>query len=986
MSAGPNLNAFLEHVLPAGGVYVYTWKRRGEKWMRQDTAPTLDLLAARVSTLSAQGYDTYFACSAYDGRPIARMGPNGRESYQYRTAKQVVGTKSFWIDIDVGPSKAYATVEDAETDFFAWLDEYRIPEPTIVYSGGGLHIYWTMDRVLGTAEWLSIARRLKAFCDTTELGIDPERTADIASVLRPPETLNFKLDAARPVMCDALQPEINVESFAALLPQLTTPERTQTPSRNNLDEFSNIYTEVPSYARVIGQQCQWLQAVGVQARGNVREPMWYAMLGLLAFAQDGEEIAHEWSSGHADYDYDETEDKMEQVRSNQVGPSVCARFEGEWREGCVGCPHRGKITTPLQLGRPQPASRAQLAAPTDTSANSTIAGASQGLPPALAPAALDASPLLSLPYFWTHDGTLSMTHTNPDSGESEVRDLYAYPVFVSCMRKGEITGTAFATITHWAPHDGWQEVNLPAGDLTATGSFQTLGNHHIEVYPTIQRPFTLFMSRAKQDYKETQRTDLQHETFGWKDDSFLIGNNLIAHGAVGHAGISEELKKYATKLKSIGELSAWSVGAQHLFAPGYEYQALAVLASLAAPLMRFAPYPGTIYSMVHSQSGRGKTFAVEVATSVWGSEQALWISHRDEKVSTGDTIKAQYRAMALFKNLPIIIDEMRETDPEKLRGFILGFTDGSPNKGLNRDGSMRAIFGSWQTVMLTTSNKSIVDIVTVNNDPAAASRVFEITAHLPRDADPARGEFIRKTLQANHGVAGVAFVQELMRPGTLDWVKGQISTLVDHYTTQLQARRDEKSGGDRFSASFLACCTIAAVIGERAGLFKADWPSIRDWAFDCWGRQRVQIEQSQKNSTENLSAFVREHWLNAIFVQDETRGRDSVPIERELFRAPLLIRYESNNGHMKVDRSALHKWCLTENIHFDGFASDLARDGILLDRNAKANLGAGTVHRGVGTGRVWLLDARHPAMSGEIRELSAAPQDATVTRLRAAAK
>ncbi|TCV86657.1 hypothetical protein [Sulfurirhabdus autotrophica] len=162
--------------------------------MDRDTGRFKNLHAKDVSTaiaralaISEVGKDVYFACAEY-------LSANSR------MAGNASGAWGFWMDIDCGENKAaagkgYLTEEKALIAVNKFCADTVLPYPThIVSSGGGLHIYWVLDNVAESEMWLAYARRLKAITKALKFLVDDSRTADIASVLRIPGTLNFKYD------------------------------------------------------------------------------------------------------------------------------------------------------------------------------------------------------------------------------------------------------------------------------------------------------------------------------------------------------------------------------------------------------------------------------------------------------------------------------------------------------------------------------------------------------------------------------------------------------------------------------------------------------------------------------------------------------------------------------------------------------------------------------------------------------------------------
>lgn len=142
---------------------------------------------------SASAVDAYLACAGY-------------ANDSSRTAANAKGAYGFWMDIDCGEQKAqaskgYLTVEEALNALDKFCDEAGLPKPThIIRSGGGIQAYWTVTNHIERDLWQVVAAKLKALTQAQALLADPSRTADIASVMRMPGTLNYKYTPPRPVV------------------------------------------------------------------------------------------------------------------------------------------------------------------------------------------------------------------------------------------------------------------------------------------------------------------------------------------------------------------------------------------------------------------------------------------------------------------------------------------------------------------------------------------------------------------------------------------------------------------------------------------------------------------------------------------------------------------------------------------------------------------------------------------------------------------
>lgn len=212
---------FFGEVLPApegGQVFVaatpYPKNNSGKKTaMEQTYAATHEELADAVLQINSQGKEAYFALGRFIPHKTNKGNPGRQGEY-------VRGVKALWLDIDCGEDKAtagdgYKTKKDGAVALQDFVDHYNLPEPSLlVDSGGGIHAYWPLDRAITPDKWKPVSLKLKALAAKHEFLADPSRTADIASVLRPPFTQNHKLDTPRDVEIKLRLATIIFDEFA----------------------------------------------------------------------------------------------------------------------------------------------------------------------------------------------------------------------------------------------------------------------------------------------------------------------------------------------------------------------------------------------------------------------------------------------------------------------------------------------------------------------------------------------------------------------------------------------------------------------------------------------------------------------------------------------------------------------------------------------------------------------------------------------------
>jgi hypothetical protein len=168
---------FLDLILPTQGLPCVVGIKNGIPSQR--FGPDNEWLANVVRELDNAGAETYFACATYRDKSS-------------RTQANAAFTRSFWVDVDAGPGKPYTDWKDATRATMAFVTKLGLPKPLVIKSGRGIHAYFVMDADMTADEWLPVAKLLKAACVAEGFKAGPERTADIASILRPVGAMHRK--------------------------------------------------------------------------------------------------------------------------------------------------------------------------------------------------------------------------------------------------------------------------------------------------------------------------------------------------------------------------------------------------------------------------------------------------------------------------------------------------------------------------------------------------------------------------------------------------------------------------------------------------------------------------------------------------------------------------------------------------------------------------------------------------------------------------
>lgn len=330
-----SLLAFYEAVLPADGNYcLFLADRTKHVWAHTHA----ELVTLTENAGESRGI--YFATAGF-------------RSTASRTTDNALSRRTVCFDIDAGEDKharhgdaVYPTQRDALRALVSWIGTSGIKPGYIVSSGAGLHVYLVLDRDYPVEEWKPVADQVKAAALAQGLRIDPAVTGDAVRVLRPLGTLHKSGAEVAVIAQSPARYSLDElrERFAGVVPP---PTNTKPAARRSINaDVLDAPVGPPRSVEKIKEHCPAM-AHAMELRGNVQEPYWRAMLGVIKYTKERDEAAHYYSAGHPEYDFDATQSKLDRWTA---GPATCAVFEAENPSACESCRHRGTIKSPIVLG------------------------------------------------------------------------------------------------------------------------------------------------------------------------------------------------------------------------------------------------------------------------------------------------------------------------------------------------------------------------------------------------------------------------------------------------------------------------------------------------------------------------------------------------------------------------------------------------------------------------------------------------------------
>jgi len=950
----PTTEEFLRAILPSSGLYCLTLIKG--KATRQVFFKTIGELSETISASATSDWEVYHGCAAYIDTKRCVGDDEETPTLPRRTKGSVRAVKSLWLDLD---SK---DVLDTYGSLVSFVLDLALPPPLVVHSGHGLHAYWPLREELDRPTWERWAALLRGACEAQGLKVDRSRTCDIASILRPPGTWNRKGEPVE-VICGPITGPYDLEELKGLGNVVPSPNRYFAGGfadgvLGSRPEYLGAYVPRISEALIhepglesidyglLTSNCGQF-ALFRESRGNISEPLWYALLGVLAFAEGGSEKAHEWSSGHPKYSRSETERRLERA-SELSGPTRRERIELHNAEPCRTCAFRCKVT-PLEAGRPRP-------------------GVDSGFPSnELEKRPMGAGFLGSYPrgFQVASDGGVIYNEKDEDD-KPKVTHVTSFPVHVASVHTGELsTDQHHYRIMHHKPHSGWHSVALKAGELAGEGVVAAMAN--VGVLVKHKPLFIRYMRESVELLEKRRRAEVNYEQFGWKDGpGFLYGSRLYRNSAdPADCALSQQLAQRAPWLAPVpgGSVAGWKSAVDSLMGKGSEGMSFTVLASFAAPLMKFLQENegGAIISLVTRHSGAGKSTSLEGARSVWASDKrALDLVDIDTRVSKSV-------ALGMLCNLPATFDEFQNKDPAVTAQFLITFTNGRDKNRATQEGKLISAPATWQTMLLAAGNQSLVDTIkSGGGTDAPAMRILEFPVESSGSLKPSELMAIADTLRANSGHAGDAYLRFLVQAEVIDWVKHKLPEMMDEITEKCGFGKEH-----RFWARALSAIGVASLIVNKLQLVSFSPERIIDWGMAHFGQLAANGDGTSKSMLGHLASFLSEKLDETLHMPGPSKGRFQVPPIGEVPRRKICVRIEHDSYTCWIAERELRIW-LEKNSGggFSTLLSELKSQGLLVSPRRSITLGAGS---SVATGQVYAIGFQMdaPSFSGTLKEVKA---------------
>jgi uncharacterized protein (DUF927 family) len=849
--------------------------------------------------------------------------------------------QAFWLDIDCGPTKAvvnektgrpggYATQEEALAALRSFCKTVGLPKPIIVNSGRGLHVYWPLTDALSREQWEPIAARLREVCTTQNLYVDPA-VFEVSRVLRVPGTLNFKDDPPSPVTVLTTGTPIASDVLVTLL---GVKVRSEPPKRELTELGKSLLPDLQwKFSKIMrrsanGTGCQQLLDCYTN-QATLEEPRWRGALSIAKFCVDRDLAVFKLSKDYPGYDPVATEAKVKGI----LGPHTCAVIEANNPGGCTGCPHQGKIKSPIVLGKD-----VQEACADELLEQILLAD----------PTPSYTAPSYPEPYFRGKSGGV---WRRGGSDEEEPILVWSEDMYVAKRLEDPGVGEVVMIRIH-THNDGIKEF-VASGKLLAN-SDELKGLLASKGVLGGAKQFAMILDyfyKSFQEHRVAAKAEQMRLQFGWADNDskFILGDREITKDGVFHSPPSTLTADTATFLTSKGSLEEWKKVMDLYGRPGMEPHAFAAATAFGAPLLKFLGQTGGIINVIHPTSGTGKTTILRMCNSVWGHPSNL-------SLIKDDTHNAKIMRFGVMNNLPVTIDEITNSKPEEFSDLIYNITQGRGKDRVKQSANeLRKNFTRWQLMALTSSNASFYEkmssykstpdgeLMRLLEYPIENTNVFEV-------------EFAKHmfdhVLMENYGHAGPIYAQYL------------VSNYEEcrELTLSVQRMLDAQVGAtqrERIWSAQAAANLAGAHIADKLNLVSWDKKALFAFAVNLITTSRTEAPLPVTNTVAVIGDYLNRHINNILVVNEGVDRRSQMPsLPMMEPRGELLARYEPDTKKLFIPVGALRQDCVKFQVNFRDLVKKLTDDGIVVGTEVKrVSKGMKITSPGV---RCLVLDAATP--------------------------
>lgn len=809
----------------------------------------------KINTWVENRCNVYFALATFDEKVAEIKGNKDR-----RTIPNSRYIKSLFIDMD-----GYASKKEAASALNRFLMETGLDLlgiPWIVSSGGGIHCYWPFEKEIEVAEWKPIAENFKRLCVQQRLRIDMTVTADSARILRVPETFNFKDKYPEPRQVRILT-EGDIFNFDDLASHITSqlksiPAVSMMPalqlegsrpkaaaSATAVKLFENSVTKFRTIVEKSrnGTGCGQIAHYMEHATEDGMEPLWRGILSIAQKCEENEKAVI-WISDMHPYDHDRMHTKLREIK----GPYPCTKFDSENPGVCTSCMHWGKITNPLALGREYAVEVAEKVI--DVGVEEMARQILRPEPPR--------------GYAYGRNGGVFMEKKDEDAdGNAITRQV---PLLPFDLFPVDILNMNGEHLVHMSAvrHNQVETVTIPQKSIVSKDeTAKHLANQNVLASFGSGNDKNLYdYVRACVEKMSTEKSPIAvPSSYGWQeDDSFVFAGKIYSKkGSI--AVPMPGLENIITNTQPTGNIEAWRAFINLMIKKKMWKHLAVVLAGAGSALMRYTGMYGLTYHCASTDSGTGKSLALEGAASIWGHP----VHYRTGK---GTSAVALQQRLGLLNSISLITDEITSKNRKDFTWFpefLLDMTEGRGKERMESGSNKERLnLSRWANNAILSSNTYTVDYLTGAQEHSAEGELRRLLEFAMNDVLKWEQHEIEivKTLHKNYAIAGHMLVEYMVQDVSM--LRSMVPEFVEQMYTHMRATNDE-----RFWMAGIGANVAAAVLlsNKHANIVDIPLEPVLEAYSDSIKYMRTAIKAGVRTAEDVLNGYTSKYFGSLVIVK-----------------------------------------------------------------------------------------------------------------------
>lgn len=789
-----------------------------------------------------------------------------------------------------------------------------------------------------------------------------DNTADLARVLRVPETKNFK-DKENPK-------EVRFIEFPDNPPRYTVeqlPQYNAVTGGKKADSATDTGGLTEGDINIIVKRCLFIRHCAIKSP-ILREPEWHAAINNLALVNKSDDIIHLISRPHPKYTQEETQDRINRAREEKK-PHTCQYIRDEL--GFKGCPAGGcPVEAPIGwlsskrgvaydkvwklLGKEKLTRRdvwdgtiqdafAEIKLYRETDYLELLQRVHEKVPAlgirdlrksidsrcrrkmqqhpqdnneVLAELSKQLGYDVVLPDGYYFDERGQLIHQS----NTRIEVVAMQPVGIAGQYVSD-TGEKLDSLVFlcYEQEKRWRQLLVQPQSLASYFRIIDLANYGILVDSTNASQLVGFLTRFKRANGDRIKAIRFTSQLGWQEDgTFFPG--LSEYRFIRQRNTFDETESFAPK----GTLKEWTdLASTARQSPGAR---LAMIASFAAPLVKLTNQRTHIIHIWGNSRG-GKTAAQILAASVWMSPRKAMISFNTTKVGLE-------RQLGFFSNVPVIVNERQAAgDNQQLLDMLIYMI--GEGKGKTRGTRVGTVLHGeeWDTICLTSGEHPLS-----SQSSAAGAKTRSLEPFFERVLDDQYAGRLHVECQQTYGTAGPLFLAKVME--NRDILTAALASWSDYIKNKYEA-----VNAVHRSYLALAAATDYLVSTLIWNMKEADAKAETENFVDLW-KQAIDVT-GETEEIHRVRAFV-EGWL----AQNERHF--SKPYEQDL----MVDRYGwyLEDGNIGIVPLVLQKALAANGFNWDRVKIDFAKPGWLKTCIDRGHISYTTTRTISGQGSVRLVE------------------------------